>query len=313
MKRAADNKPNRTLIRAAALALLLTIISMPQISPAQGFGPELALTLDATELEADSPGTVHVQGWVDLDGLPFVPYRVNISAECSNWSAECEPEFLLFTGSGNQSFNVTVTVPAGQEGGTTRQLNVTAAVETVGIPSTNTTAYAMVRVRQLFGVLLTSSVAALETKAGAPVTWSFKVTNTGNGYDSFSVSVVDLQSYTSAGWVLRFNRTIVSAENGSDVNVGLNITPPPSHPEGSVEMRVRAYSRGANAYNQTVEAFLNLSLSVHKSQGGGDGSKPPPEPRRVPGTGSAGAVLGLGLVSVARALAQRSRRRQSRR
>lgn len=308
MERASPHGPRPSAGRAAAAALLLTALSLAQLSAGQSLGPELTLTLDATELETASPGTARVQGWLRLDGLPIVPYRVNLSAECYNWSATCEPGALLLTGSGNQSFNVSVAVPAGEEGGTARQLNVTAAVETVGIPGTNTTAYAMVRVKQSFGVRLMSAVPALETGAGTPVTWGFEVLNTGNGHDSFSLSVVDLQSYTGTGWALRFNRTIVSADNGSRVSVGLNITPPSSHPGGVVEMRVRAYSRGANTYNQTVEDFLNLTLTVHEKPAG-NGNKPPPEPKKVPGAGAALVLLGLGLAGAAGLV---TRRRSSR-
>lgn len=303
--------PSQRPLRAAVLIAFLGIcLGQFPFSSAQGLVPELTLTLEKTDLEAESPGSASVQGWLHLDGLPFIPYRVNMSAECSGWSAVCEPATLVFTGSGNQSFNVTVSVPAGEEGGETRQLNVTATVTAAGIPASNATAYAIVTVRQVFGVDLSSEVSSLETTAGSPVNWPFRLTNTGNGRDSYSVSVVDLQSYTSTGWALRFNRTIVSIDNGSQADISLNITPPASHPGGVVELRVRAYSRNANLNNRTVEDFLSLSLTVHKRPAGGGGGKPPQEPRKVPGHGAAPLLALLVVAAYAGRLRRDAKRRK---
>jgi len=269
--------------------------------------PVMTIGPDLVEVDVSAgPGTAVFNCTADVTGLPLVRYHLNLSAESGGWESVCSPKEATFTTTTNQSFTVTVTVPQGERGGTSRFVNVTATVSTGGIPISNSTASSMVTILQGFSFRLTSAVNALTVDAGKLVSWPFEIRNTGNGRDTFPVSLANLKSYTSAGWTVKFNRTQVPVEAGGVAPVLLNLTPPANLTNQTLTIQVSAYSQYAKYDNITVEQRIEYQLTVRAVPGGGNGTKPTPTPKGAPGAGSAGIAAAVALAFI---VALRRRRR----
>jgi len=291
------------MLRAASAALVAVLMLpvLPGWSGAQSIIPKVSMTIepDLKEVDASAGAADAVYNCsIYVEGLPLVRYRVNLTADCEGWEAVCVPNVFQVTGSGNNTFTTTVKVPSGAPGGDTKQLTVNGTVLTSGLPLATCTIFAILTTKQSYGLKLSSEVSALTVKAGMTVTWPFAVKNTGNGRDSFSVSVVNLQSYTSAGWTssgLKFNRSILSIDAGDAAYAQINITPPNNSKDQTITFQISAYSRGAHYNNMTVENQLDLALTVESVPGGGGGGKTTPTPKPTPGPGpvalAAAAVL----------------------
>jgi hypothetical protein len=232
-----------------------------------------------------------------VEGIPYVRYRVNLTAECEGWEATCDPASFIVTGTANNTYKTTVKVPAGEQGGQARYLTLNATVST-GVTIATCTTYAVITTRQSFGLNLTSGTAGLSVTGGKTVTWAFTLKNSGNGRDTFSLSVMNLQSYTSVGWVVKFNRSLLSVDAGDIGSCTVNITPAANSKNQTVAFQIKAYSKNASYQNITVESILELQLSVHAAPGGG-GDKKTTTPKGTPGMETIWLALALALAALA--------------
>jgi hypothetical protein len=285
---------------AAVVAVLVLSILAGECG-GQSVIPKVVMTIEplTQEVDASSGAAEAVYNCsVFVEGIPLVRYRVNLTADCEGWESACSPNQFLVSGSGNNSFTTTVKVPAGAPGGDTRQLTVNATVTTTGVPLVTSSEFAILSTAQSYGVKLSSDTSATTVGAGQTVTWRFGVKNNGNGRDSFSVQVVNLQSYTTTGWTLKFNRTIMSVDVGDVGYAQVNITPPNTSKNQTVQFQISAYSRGAKYANITIEDKLELALDIVAVPGGG-GGKPPVTPKPTPGAGLLALSLALALAALA--------------
>lgn len=284
---------------AAVLVVLMLSLLMGGCG-GQSVIPKVAMTIEPLTWEVDASsgaaGALYNCS-VFVEGIPLVRYRVNLTADCEGWESVCSPNQFLVSGSGNNSFTTTVKVPAGAPGGETRQLTVNATITTTGLPIATCSTYAILSTSQSYGLKLSSDSSAMTVNAGQTVTWKFGVRNNGNGRDSFSVQVVNLQSYTSTGWTLRFNRSIISIDVGDVGYAQVNITPPNTSKNQTVQFQISGYSRGAKYANITVEDRLELALDIVAVPGGG-GGKPPVTAKPTPGAGLAALSVVLALAAV---------------
>jgi len=274
---------------ASIAVLLIVALALPSIQ-AQSIVPiiQIMVAPETIEVDATSASASAVFNCnVMVEGMSYIRYRVNLSAECEGWNATCNPSSFSVTGGGNNTFTTTVLVPQGEGGGDARQLNVSGIVSAPGISSTCVT-YAMVIVNQSFGVDLTSYTSSLPTDAGKPVVWQISVKNTGNGLDSVSLSVENIGSYTNSGWSLRFNRSILSLQAGMIAQVSLTLTPSEDSPDQSVSIAVKCYSRGAKSSNLTIEDRVEATVNVKSVPGGGGGGNGnnTVEKKFIPGMGA---------------------------
>jgi len=284
----------------AAVAAVLVLSLLLGECGGQSVIPKVAMTIEPLmqEVDASSGAAEAVYNCsVFVEGIPLVRYRVNLTADCEGWESVCSPSQFLVSGSGNNSFTTTVKVPAGSPGGDNKQLTVNATITTTGLPLATCATFAILSTRQSYGLKLSSDTSALNVNAGQTVTWRFGVKNNGNGRDSFSVQVVNLQSYTSTGWTLRFNRSIMSVDVGDVGYAQVNITPPNTSKNQTVQFQISGYSRGAKYANITIEDKLDLALDIVAVPGGG-GGKPPVTAKPTPDAGLAALSVALALAAL---------------
>jgi len=288
---------------AVAAAAIIFLTAIAANAGAQSIIPVVELTVepDTKDVDASTGAASAVYNCsVYVEGLPLVRYRVNLTADCEGWQAACDPAQFLVTGSGNNTFHATVNVPAGEPGGQARVLTVNATVSTTGVPLNTSSIYAVLTTHQSFGLKLSTGTPALSVAAGKPVTWAFSLKNNGNGRDTFSLSVIDLQSYTEPKWGIKFNRTFISVDSGDTGDCAINITPELNTTNRTVAFKVKAFSRGASYQNITVEDTLELQLTVVASPGGGGGGKKPPTtPKGTPGMEAVWLSLAVALAALA--------------
>jgi uncharacterized membrane protein len=179
-----------------------------------------------------------------------------------------------------------------------KYLTINASVSTTGLQIATCTTYAILNTRQSFGLKLSTGTPALTVTAGKPATWAFSLKNNGNGRDTFSLSVIDLQTYNQHNWTLKFNRTFMSVDSGDAGNCAINITPDHNTTNQTVTFRIKAFSRGASYQNITVEDTLELQLTVVAAPGGG-GKKPPTTPKGTPGMEALWLLLAVALAALA--------------
>jgi uncharacterized membrane protein len=275
----------------ASFAVLLMVALALPVVPAQSLVPKIEITVEPETIVVDATSASASAAFsckVMVEGMPYIRYRVNLSAVCEDWNATCSPNSFTVTGGGNNTFTTTVIVPQGAGGGDACQLNVTGIVSAPGISATCIT-YAMVIVKQSFGIDLAAYISTLPVDAGQPVVWQISVKNTGNGLDSVSLSVENIGSYTNSGWALRFNRSILSIEEGMIVQVSLTITPPENSPDQAISISVKGYSRGAKSSNLTIEDRVEVTVNVKSvpgGGGGGGGGNKTTEKKFLPGMGA---------------------------
>jgi len=290
---------------AAVVAALVLLTIIAADAGAQSVKPVVELTVEPLTQEVDaSTGAASAvyNCSVFVEGLPYVRYRVNLTADCEGWEASCNPAQFTVSGNGTNSFHATVNVPAGEPGGQTKYLTINASVSTTGLQIATCTTYAVLTTRQSFGLNLTTATTELAVTAGKTASWSFALKNTGNGRDTFAISVVNLQSYTSNGWVVKFNHTFVSVDACDTGATTINITPAQDTKNQTVAFQIKAYSRGASFQNITVEAALELQLTVKAAAGGGDGKKPATDKKGTPGMEALWLLLAMALTALASTL-----------
>ena len=289
--------PAIAAVAIAAAVILMTVMAAD--AGAQAIIPiiELAVEPATQEVDVSSGAASAVYNCsVFVEGLPRVPYRVNLTADCEGWPASCEPGSFLVTGNGDNSFRTTVSVPAGEPGGLARVLTVNATVSTTGVPLNTSSVYSVLTTKQSFGLKLSSQTTSLSVTAGKTVSWAFALNNSGNGRDTFSVSVVNLQTYTTNNWTLKFNRSLMSVDAGDTGTCTINITPDPKTKNQTVAFQIKAFSRSAFTENITVEGTLEMQLSVAAAPGGG--GKTSTTPKGTPGMEALWLLLAMALAAM---------------
>jgi len=295
---------------AAALTLASAVAIISSDAGAQSIIPVVTISVEPLTAEVDaSAGAAQAvfNCTVFVDGIPYVRYRVNLTAECEGWEAACDPSSFVVSGNGTNSYHATVKVPPGSPGGQTKYLTLNATVSTTGVSLATCTTYAVVATRQSFGLNLTTTTTDIAVTAGKTASWPFGLKNNGNGRDTFSLSVVNLQSYTSNGWVVKFNRSLLSVDAGDTGLCTINITPAEGSKNQTASFEIKAYSKGASYQNITIETTLALQLTVKAAPAGGGNGKTTP-PKATPGMEVMWLVAAIAIAGLAGGLNRSSKR-----
>jgi len=232
---------------------------------------------------------------VFVEGLPLVRYRVNLTAYCEGWEARCDPALFTVTGSATNSFRAIVTVPAGTPSTLQHQVEIWANVSTTGVPLASSAAYALVSVWPVYGVNLRTDTRIVGVDAGKDAVWPFSLDNTGNGRDTFGLTVVNPGSFP--GWTITCNRTSVFVDINGTINLKYTIKPPADARNQTVILQMRAYSKNAAFRNLTVEQRMELELSVKGAAPVQNNTKPP-DKKNAPGFEAGGLALVLALAAL---------------
>ncbi len=287
----------------AALAMLF-LAAMPV--QGQSLVPIVVMTVSPDEqfvnvtaeaVEASFDCTVFVEG------LPLVRYRVNLTAYCEGWATRCDPSQFVVTGMANNSFRAYVTVPAGTSSSMQHQVEIIANVSTTGVPLASAATYAVVSVWPAYGLKLRTDIQHVSVDAGKEVIWPFTLENTGNGWDSFTITTVNPASF--AGWTVKCNRTTINLNTNASFNLNYTIKPPADAKNQTQILQFRAYSKYANAKNLTVEQKLELEIAVNAVAPPANATKPQETKNFLPGAPA--GVVALALV-LAAAVAWRRRK-----
>ena len=285
---------------SASLAALLILCLAAVPASGQSVIPIVELTVAPVEQFVNvttAPVEAAFDCTVFVEGLPLVRYRVNLTAVCEGWEARCDPAVFTITGSANTSFKALVTVPAGTSSTMQHQVEIWANVSTTGVPLVSTEIFALVSVWPSYGLKLATDIQRVSVDAGAEVVWPFTLQNTGNGMDTFGLTVVNSASF--AGWTVTCNRTSVSVNANHTVNLKYTIRPPSNALNQTLILQMRAFSRNAAFENLTVEQKLELEISVNATLAGGNGTKPTDDKKSpIPGAGGPALALTLLLAAI---------------
>ena len=286
-------------MRASASLLVLGLLCLAAFpASGQSVKPIVELTVSPAEQFVNvttTPAEASFDCTVFVEGLPLVRYRVNLSAFCEGWETRCDPAQLTVTGAANNTFRAFITVPAGTPSTLQHQVEIWANVSSTGLPLANCATYALVSVSPLYGVKVRTDTTAVSVDAGKDVVWPFSLDNTGNGRDTFGVTVVNSASFP--GWSVVCNRTSVFVDVNGSINLKYTIKPPADARNQTVILQMRAYSKNAAFQNLTVEQKLELEISVRSASQGGNGSKPPD--KKAPGALAGGLAVALALAALA--------------
>lgn len=308
----------RRFIPAATLVLLMLAAALPQAQGAP-FAPTFpAVYVNITPLEpvdvsADGEQNITANGTVSVTLFSFVETRVNLTAEVHDtfWSAEIAPISVTLTGSGTIPFTVNITVPGHAPAGTATVLFVNANVSTTNYPvGRDFDNQTPIPILQYYGVALTaatpSSPERFDAAAAAETSFAFRLQNTGNGADSFEISVLNLAELQASGISVDIPSPVSGVGKGVTVIQSGKVTLPPSVALQDFPLQIQASSAGAlgkgltatGATTKTIHAVA--ALPDGGNNGTGNNTTEPPK-GFLPGMSVPLAVGALGVAAVAAA------------
>ena len=196
-----------------ALTVVLTAFST-LANPAAAQNPVPALTIIlfpnqlTAEITASQPGAVTFQGNVTVDHASYERAVVNMQASVSTgWSYSIAPASMVFAGGARQqSFAITVVVPAGASAAEIGQLTVTGRATAAGVSSIPATASGVIIPQPFFRVVIAADTPFIETQYSTQVTIALTIYNEGNVRDTIRLSVRNLDELSQQQWVIVLTR-----------------------------------------------------------------------------------------------------------
>jgi len=300
---------------AFVVAIIIVVLgaTAPPVE-SQGYLPHVTVTL--TEPAPVSIGPVdyeHVQvgGEVAYGNLPKNTV-IDITATTDNyWNVTIAPSQVTLSGnypnSGMTSIVIDVRVPPKASADRPGVLTVEAIATTppLGINTSNL-ASTNVRVKQYYGLRLdTNHTVAVDQ--GRAVTNRFRVTNTGNGVDNFTIALTNAAELNAKGLTLRFDSAVLGLGQDRallpriDINASRNAT------NGSSNAVFRVTSQGDAT--QTDTFTLTIIVRENTNTDGSDDGNGTEGKKKSPGPAAVTALAAL--VAVALALVAGRRRRRA--
>ncbi len=303
----------RVVVLMAILGLL--VASVPPAA-------ESAPTLPYVEVEVTAPDPVTigpvdykhvtVQGTVSYGGFRQGT-TINVSGSTDNyWTIEVVPSSVVVSDSlQERTFSVAIDVRVPPKASADRPATLTVeavAVTPPPLPSVNYTGFdtCQVRVRQYFGLRLDSNHTA-SVDQGTNITNRWRVTNSGNGADNFTVELTNAQEVHGKGVHLTYNDRLsnIGQDRAETVTVGIS-----ANTTATVGMVV-AYFKVTSVGDASQTEVYSLTIIVREAAptngDNGGGGKDDGDDSPGPGAMAAlAAFIGAGV-----ALAGRRRRRDS--
>jgi uncharacterized membrane protein len=156
---------------------------------------------------------------------------------------------------------LTVSVPAGTPPGDQNTTTITAAIAGAAATAQKTDTTTALSAPALTFVPEPPGSNAKTVGSGQPVTYQHKLTNTGNGPDSFDITVTP-----PAGWtVSMLPPNPIALAQGASTIVTVQLTPPPATPANTYPATVRATSRSsASAFQDVIDTTTIQAAAVPK-------------------------------------------------
>ncbi len=270
------------LVVLGAMVLPGTLPSTAQQPPIPPPPPPPRNTTVALFLEPEDPmadldppayGAVNINGTVNVSSLLVVTTTVTITVDSGSWFYLLSDDQLIFAGPGSQSFTVNVTAPPNATLGDSQTVTVTANWSSVPTDETGQVVDSVpVGIKQSYKVQMFSTKSFISIAPGAHVDLKLKVTNSGNGDDSYEVELLNLEALRGGGWTVTGMPTTVSLKPRAVAEVAVGVDVPTGlEPGREVQFQFHAISKGAQQAGQLVDRTSKVTFSIKK-----DTTKPPP-------------------------------------
>ncbi len=303
-----------TYVKAlATVALALLLLAALPVSQAQG--PEVTITVeDPGKVSTDDVNYTHVAitGEVTVDNfLLEAEVHINASTQTTpNWVMSVTPDsFTVDQGlePTTEPFTIDLRVPPRTSAEGETILTVYANATGPGGFERNDEKQIPIQVRQFYGVRVDTD-RTTSVDQGSETTHRFRVTNTGNGPDNFTVSLTNGAALRAAGLNLSYDENIY--ELGQDrayaVLVEISASSEAKVTEtgqAGVDAMFLVVSQGDTAMSAKFTLTLVVRESVPTNGNGGNDD----DGDENPGFGTSMVLLSLAIVVVVAALGRRRR------
>ncbi len=265
--------------------------------------PALELNVEITEgsveatVSETSPGTATFHGTVTVQMPTLRGAQVTLTSSTDiGWVSSISPSTFTLDNGQTGSFTVTVVVPQGTPSTQAGNIVVNGRAVANGLQAMDE-AQALITVKAYFRVALDSARPKVETAPGGSARFSLRLTNAGNGIDSFALQLANQDELRKQGWFL--SSSVTSSGKiapGEFRTVTIIMTAPASfspYVDRETTLHIKARSEGAKQANQTAEVDFPL---VAKETG-------------VSATGSGAVALVAVIIAVGAFVLLRRRRR----
>ena len=295
----------------AVIVLVLGATAPPIES--QGYLPHVTVTLTEPAPIVIGPVDyehVQVEGMVSYGNLPKNTV-IDLTATTDNyWNATIAPSQVIVSGSfpnsGSSNFIVDVRVPPKASADRPGVLTVEAIATTPPPLSINTSNLAStnIRVKQYYGLKLdTNHTVAVDQ--GRAVTNRFRVTNSGNGIDNFTIALTNAAAVSAKGLTLAFESAVMGLGQDRALSVRIDITASKNATVGSSDAAFRVTSQGDPAQTDTFTLTVIVRENTN-TDGGGDGNGTDGK-KKSPGPAAVTSLAALAAVAIALVAARRRR------
>jgi hypothetical protein len=227
--------------RMVLLTVLVLVLVSPGITAAPpsidgpAIGPSITITLEPPQLEAqltdEQLGAVTFGGTVTVELPPIIKGTVTMQAVVNTgWPVVLSPQTVLFSGPGEEDFQVTVIVPPATSAQAEGVVTVTGSLKLPGLGPVVTSATAMVTIAQYYLTEIDSTEQKVRVHRGDEITLEGTINNGGNGPAIFMMSIVEEPSDVALTFAQRsfelqpdeFATFRIKANVGKGVRIGIH-------------------------------------------------------------------------------------------
>jgi len=277
MRTSSTKKRTVALTALTVMFLVLGGLTQPLFVCAQVKKTTVTLALSPANAIIDptlDQGKAVFTGTVTVKGIPLIVTSVNITANAGDWTNETDPQSLVITGSKSGTFSLSVYAPYNATAGQTHDVYVIIRWSNTLNEKGTAEAQAIATVNQSYSLNVYMSPSIIYFKGGkssSPFPKAY-ISNSGNGEDSFSITVNNNTDLVNAGWSFSFSKTTLDLGPDAQDYVQLTVTVPANAPVKVYKVQIRATSQGAKSVGRTVYDDANLTVSVQSTGGGGGGT-----------------------------------------
>ena len=232
-------------------------LTISTLDPPQGHAP----------VTSESVGSVTFHANVSVEKNQFVgTVMVELDGSTSTgWTTVVSPQTIPFTNPATVEITITVVVPQSTPASLIGRVVVN-GLATYHTGSISATSSAMVLVDQYFGCALNVSP---RQGTGNPQTFEIFIRNTGNGEDSFSLSILVPEALSKAGLSLSFETTKTQKlQPEANQTIKLTVKYGPTAASGNKDFYVRTISNGAKAAgNDSAYTDVMMTINVQPLSG----------------------------------------------